>query len=51
MECEALVGIGGVLSKDGQLILAGDPHQLGPMVRNLQAVAGGKVFPVTGLGE
>ncbi|RXG72080.1 putative helicase mov-10-B.1 [Armadillidium vulgare] len=49
MECEALVGIGGVLSKDGQLILAGDPHQLGPMVRNLQAVAGGKVFPVTGL--
>lgn len=51
MEPEAIVAIAGILPSSGRLILAGDPHQLGPMVRSIQATSGGLIFPKTGLGS
>lgn len=39
MEPEALNAIAGVLAKDGgQVILAGDPEQLGPVLRSPKAI-------------
>lgn len=34
METETLIPIGGLLETDGQLILAGDPKQLGPICQS-----------------
>ena len=38
MEPECLVPIAGLLDSDGQLVLAGDPKQLGPVLRSPIAI-------------
>ena len=40
-EPEVLASFATMLGKDGQLVLAGDPQQLGPIVRSADARAGG----------
>lgn len=51
MEPEALVGVCGVLGSDGQLVLSGDPHQLGPVIRNTLCYSDGFLFRGNGLGS
>ncbi|XP_047476876.1 putative helicase mov-10-B.1 [Penaeus chinensis] len=51
MEPEALVGVCGVLGTDGQLVLSGDPHQLGPVIRNTLCFSEGFLFRGKGLDK
>ncbi|XP_042861099.1 putative helicase mov-10-B.1 [Penaeus japonicus] len=51
MEPEALVGVCGVLGSDGQLVLSGDPHQLGPVIRNTLCYSDGFLFRGNGLDK
>nr|XP_053649516.1 putative helicase mov-10-B.1 isoform X2 [Cherax quadricarinatus] len=51
MEPEAMVPLAGVLSKDGQVVLAGDPFQLGPVIRNTQCFSCEKLFFNNGLDK
>lgn len=50
-EPEALVALGGLVNKKSQVVLAGDPHQLGPVIRNTQVYSESKLFSPNGLGE
>lgn len=51
MEPEAMVPLAGVLAKDGQVVLAGDPYQLGPVIRNTQCFSSEKLFTNNGLDK
>ncbi|XP_063597696.1 putative helicase mov-10-B.1 [Penaeus indicus] len=51
MEPEALVGVCGVLGTDGQLVLSGDPHQLGPVIRNTLCYSDEFLFRGKGLDK
>lgn len=51
MEPEALVGVCGVLGRDSQLVLSGDPHQLGPVIRNTLCFSEGFLFRGKGLDK
>ena len=51
MEPEALVPLSGLATKETQVVLAGDPHQLGPVIRNPQAFSAHNLFKKNGLGE
>uniref|UniRef100_A0A0P4W405 RNA helicase n=1 Tax=Scylla olivacea TaxID=85551 RepID=A0A0P4W405_SCYOL len=51
MEPEALVPLSGLVSKDTQVVLAGDPHQLGPVIRNPQCFSSHSLFKNYGLDK
>lgn len=40
MEPEAMSALAGIVEKDAQVVLTGDPHQLGPVIRNTQCFTG-----------
>lgn len=50
MEPEALVPLAGIVAEDCQVVLTGDPHQLGPVIRNSQCYSSGTLFSDNGLG-
>lgn len=51
MEPEALIAVCGTLGSDGQLVLSGDPHQLGPVIRNTLCFSEGFLFRGNGLDK
>ncbi|KAG7167878.1 helicase mov-10-B.2-like [Homarus americanus] len=51
MEPEAMVPLAGMLAKDSQVVLAGDPYQLGPVIRNSQCYSSEKLFSNNGLDK
>lgn len=51
MEPEAMSALAGIVEKDAQVVLTGDPHQLGPVIRNTQCFTGDdSLFHRNGLG-
>ncbi|MPC69617.1 putative helicase mov-10-B.1 [Portunus trituberculatus] len=51
MEPEALVPLSGLVGRDTQVVLAGDPHQLGPVIRNPQCFSSYSLFKNCGLDK
>lgn len=51
MEPECIAALAGIIENDGQVVLAGDPHQLGPVIRNQQCFSSGKHFSNNGLDK
>lgn len=45
-----MVTMAGLISKDTQVVITGDPHQLGPVIRNSQCFSSGNLFTNNGLG-
>ena len=50
MEPEAMCALAGIIENSGQVVLAGDPYQLGAVIRNAQCFSSGKHFRNNGLG-
>ncbi|KAK3895504.1 hypothetical protein Pcinc_000785 [Petrolisthes cinctipes] len=50
-EPEALVALAGLANHKTQVVLAGDPHQLGPVIRNTQIFSENKLFSPNGLDK
>lgn len=51
MEPEAMSALAGIVEKEAQVVLTGDPHQLGPVIRNTQCFTGNEnLFHKNGLG-
>ncbi|XP_042873602.1 putative helicase mov-10-B.1 [Penaeus japonicus] len=52
MEPEAMSALAGIIEKDSQVVLTGDPHQLGPVIRNTQCFSGDEsLFQKNGLDK
>lgn len=51
MEPECIAALAGIIENDGQVVLAGDPYQLGPVIRNQQCFSSGKLFTSNGLDK
>ncbi|KAG0709982.1 putative helicase mov-10-B.1 [Chionoecetes opilio] len=51
MEPEAMVPLASLVTKDTQVVLAGDPHQLGPVIRNPQCFSSHNLFQDNGLDK
>lgn len=51
MEPEAIVPLAGIVTKACQVVLTGDPHQLGPVIRNSQCFSSGNLFSDNGLDK
>lgn len=51
MEPEAMVPLSGLVSHETQVVLAGDPHQLGPVIRNPQCFSSHNLFSNNGLDK
>ncbi|XP_045137252.1 putative helicase mov-10-B.1 [Portunus trituberculatus] len=51
MESEVLVPLSGLVGRDTQVVLAGDPHQLGPVIKNPQCLSFYSLFKNCGLGH
>lgn len=50
-EPETLVTLAGLAKKSTQVVLAGDPHQLGPVIRNTHVFSNNKLFQPNGLDK
>lgn len=52
MEPEAMSALAGIVEKEAQVVLTGDPHQLGPVIRNTQCFTGNEnLFHKNGLDK
>lgn len=50
-EPEAVVALSGLSTRDTQVVLTGDPHQLGPVIRNPQCFSSYRLFNSNGLDK
>ena len=50
-EPEALIPLVGLIGGNCNVVLAGDPYQLGPVIRNNVCLTGSQLFPNFGLGN
>ena len=49
-EPEAIIPLTGLIDEDCHVIMAGDPYQLGPTIRNNMCLTGSHLFKESGLG-